>query len=443
MHLTINNNLSSSHKKGPSLYESSKVFAKIGLLSFGGPVAQIALMHKELTAEREWLAESQFLSALSFCMFLPGPEAMQLATYAGWRLNGTKGGLIAGILFVLPGATLVMVLASIYAVFGNIPFIQAIFIGIKATVIIIVIEALLKIFKKSMRQKIHWYLAGSSFIAFFFLSISFPIIIIGAAIVGLLFFKSDGGSEDNKIPIKYVSIGSTICTILIWLFIWFVPLTIVYLVFGEDHVFSDLGIFFSKLAVVSFGGAYSVLAYMVQEVVQNYGWLNTDEMLDGLGLAETTNGPLILVNEFVGYLAAYRMGGFPPIMAGIFGAIITLWATFIPCFLWIFVGAPYVESVQHSKILQGALNGVMAAVVGVILNLSVWFSLHVFFSIVTKLQLGVFDIWSPDLSSINWLTVLLAIFSASLIFYFKIGIVRTLLFSSILSVAHHIWTGTI
>ena len=326
-----------------SFRDTVKVFAGIGLLSFGGPTAQIALMHRVIVEERAWLSEAQFLNALGFCMLLPGPEAMQLATYSGWRLHGMRGGLAAGILFVLPGAILVLALAAIYAVLGEVPVVQAIFVGIKAAVLIIVIEALLRVARRALKLRAHWLLAGASFVAFFFLSLPFPLVIAAAAVVGfvLAWLRAEpiDGASGPFAPLTRVDLWHTIKTIGTWLLIWLGPLIAVASAFGRDHVLTQLGIFFSKLAVVTFGGAYAVLAYMAQEVVQHHGWLNPGEMLDGLGLAETTNGPLILVTEFVGTIAAYRFGGGPPMLMGLIGAAVTLWATFAPCFLWIFAGA--------------------------------------------------------------------------------------------------------
>ena len=422
----MNKQISKPNRK-PSILECIKIFAKIGFLSFGGPTAQIALMHKELTVDKSWLTEAQFLSALSFCMFLPGPEAMQLATYSGWRLYGILGGLIAGILFLLPGAVLIALLASIYTSYGEITAVKAIFIGIKATVIIIVIEALLKIFEKTLKHRLHWIIAGASFFAFFLFSLPFPLIIFSAALIGAISFNTQGiRTPSSKERITF-SIRKTATTIVLWLFVWFSPLAFIIIYFGNDHIFSQLGIFFSKLAVVSFGGAYSVLAYMTQEVVQNHNWLSASEMLDGLGLAETTNGPLILVNEFVGYVAAYRYEGNSSSTTALIGAFIALWATFVPCFLWIFAGAPYLDIVQKSQKLQGALNGVMAAVVGVILNISVWFSLQVFFKKVSKYEIGPLVIWKPHILTLDWTTVFLSLLSAFLLLYLKIGIGKTLL----------------
>jgi chromate transporter len=426
----------------PSLPDCIRIFAKIGLLSFGGPAAQIALMHRVIVDERGWLTEEQFLSALSFCMLLPGPEAMQLATYAGWRLHGLKGGLAAGLLFVLPGSILVLALAAIYGAYGEVPVIQAIFVGIKAAVLIIVIEALLRVAKRALKGRAHWVIAGGSFVAFFFFSLAFPLVIFAAAVAGFLLTKLQAEPvDDGSAPIAPLSLRDlwrSLTTIGIWLVIWLGPLLAVALIFGRDHVLAQLGIFFSKLAVVTFGGAYAVLAYMAQEVVQGHGWLNAGEMLDGLGLAETTNGPLILVTEFVGYIAAYRFGGGPPLLMGIIGAAITLWATFAPCFLWIFAGAPYVERLNRAPRLKGALSGVTAAVVGVILNLTVWFGLHVFFGTVTKATVGPLTLWLPEIATLDLLTVALAIVAALALLRFHVGLAWVLTLSGGLALGWHL-----
>ncbi|MEJ6391297.1 chromate efflux transporter [Gymnodinialimonas ulvae] len=355
---------------GPTVSDLTRVFGRIGLLSFGGPAAQIALMHKELVEDRPWLTERQYLNALSFCMLLPGPEAMQLATYAGWRLHGTRGGLIAGLLFVLPGAVVILALASAYATYGSVSWVAAAFLGIKATVIVIVIQALLKLSRRALTRPVAYALALAAFVAIFALSVPFPLIILAAALIGALALR---GAPQQAPPLT-TSPTRTLGTIVLWATFWLAPLLGLWL-FAPD-LLSDIALFFATLALVTFGGAYAVLAYMVQEVVQGYGWLTTDQMIDALGLAETTPGPLILVTQFVGFLAGAQAGGWG---MGFTAAIITLWVTFVPCFLWIFAGAPYVEWVATRPRLTGALNGITAAVVGVIANLSVWFALNVWF----------------------------------------------------------------
>ncbi|HEU0016734.1 MAG TPA: chromate efflux transporter [Methyloceanibacter sp.] len=426
----------------PTFKEALAVWARIGVLSFGGPAGQIALMHRVLVDERKWIGEEPFLHALNFCMLLPGPEAMQLATYVGWRLHGTLGGLAAGLLFVLPGALVVLALSIAYALYGQLPFVEAAFVGIKAAVLVIVIEALLTVAKRALRGPAHWLIAGAAFAAIFFFDVPFPPVIAAAALLGyvLAATKASAPSEpQSKTP--PVPIGQTLRTASLWLAIWIVPLAIMTLLFGRDHVFTDIAIFFSKLAIVSFGGAYSVLAYMAQQAVETYGWLSAGEMLDGLGLAETTPGPLILVTEFVGFLAGYRFGGEPKLVFGLIGAAITLWATFAPCFLWIFAGAPYVERLGTNPRLTGALSAVTAAVVGVILNLSLWFALHVFFAKVEPAWHGPLRLWLPDVSTLDLEAVALSCLAALLLLRLKLGIAATLAISASVALAWFLLSG--
>ncbi|MCC7251299.1 chromate efflux transporter [Hyphomicrobium sp.] len=402
--------------RAPSFDDVLKTFARIGVLSFGGPSAQIALMHRIIVDEKKWLDEPRYLSALSFCMLLPGPEAMQLATYVGWRLLGLAGGIAAGLLFVLPGALIVLALSMVYAAFGNVPLIEALFFGVKAAVLVIVVEALLRIARRALTLREHWIIAGLSFVAIFFFAAPFPLIVLAAALFGFFHVSSRVAAAGASFAMPLIATSRTLRTIGLWLLIWFVPLGAIAAVFGRDHVLSQLGVFFSKLAVVTFGGAYAVLAYMGQDVVAHYGWLDAGAMMDGLGLAETTPGPLILVTEFVGYLAAHRNGGGPPTLMGLLGAFVALWATFAPCFLWILAGAPYIEWITHQPRLRGALHAITAAVVGVILNLAIWFALHVFFTEVALVEAGPLKLWTPTLASLDWRVVALSAIAAFLIF---------------------------
>jgi chromate transporter len=422
----------------PTYREALKVWMRIGLLSFGGPAGQIALMHRELVEERKWIDEPRYLNALNFCMLLPGPEAMQLATYVGWRLHGLKGGLTAGLLFVLPGAVVVLALSMLYAAFGNLPMVEAVFVGVKAAVLAIVVEALLRIARRSLRDSVEWVIAGLAFVGIFFLSVPFPIIVLAAALVG--FARTRGsppppgaGRAEARVPA-----GRTLATAVLWLAIWIVPLAAVAAFFGPAHVLSQIALFFSKLAVVTFGGAYAVLAYMAQDVVQSYHWLTAGEMLDGLGLAETTPGPLILVTEFVGFLAAHRHGGGNPWLMGVLGAIVTLWATFAPCFLWIFVGAPYIERLNAEPRLKSALAAVTAAVVGVILNLTVWFALHVVFGTVVERTAGPLRLHVPELASLSPLALLLSLLAVALLFLLHRSVLTTLGICGALALAWHL-----
>ena len=410
----------------PTLAEATRVWWKIGILSFGGPAAQIALMHKEVVEDRNWLSEQQFLNALSFCMLLPGPEAMQLATYAGWRQHGTLGGLIAGLLFVLPGAAVIMLLATIYSIYGDVPLVEALFYGIKAAVLVIVVEALLRVAKKALSQRAHWLIAALAFIGIFFLSIPYPLIVLMTGLFG--WFMGTVDMDRKAVDMAHVSVGKTSLTIATWLAIWLLPLLALGWL-GAPDILVEVGRFFSTLAVVTFGGAYAVLAYMAQDVVVQFGWLTAGEMVDALGLAETTPGPLILVTQFVGFLAGFKDGG---LLLGLSAAVVALWVTFAPCFLWIFVGAPYIEWISNQPRLRGALKAITAAVVGVILNLSIWFALHVLFSGVNRQKLGPITLWRPDLATIEWLAVALFLVSAFLAFRLHWGIIRILFVASLL-----------
>ena len=413
---------------------------KIGLLSFGGPAAQIALMHRVLVDERRWFAERQFLSALNFCMLLPGPEAMQLATYAGWRMHGIAGGLAAGLLFVVPGALLMIVLSMIYVYYGQLPAIEVLFLGVKAAVLAIVLEALIRVAGRALQTRMHWLLAGLAFVALFFFNVPFPLVVFAAALLGAL-WSWQSGEGATVSPIGVTTSGpaaawpDTVRTVAIWLAVWLGPLIGLWFVLGSDHVLVQLGWFFSKLAVVTFGGAYAVLAYMAQEVVQGYGWLSAGEMIDGLGLAETTLGPLILVTEFVGFLAAFREEGGGGLLLSIAGAVVTLWATFAPCFLWIFAGAPYVEQLQHAVRLRAALAAVTAAVVGVILNLSLWFGLRVLFGQFETVDLGMLSLEVPVLHSLDWKAAALSVLAGIALFGFRAGVMVTLIVSAAASFA--------
>ena len=413
-------------QSNPTLRQSTATWCKIGLLSFGGPAAQIALMHREIVENKKWLSEDQFLNALNFCMLLPGPEAMQLATYSGWRINGTLGGLIAGLLFVLPGAFLITLLAVIYAFFGDVPLINSLFLGVKATVVVIVIQALLKVSKKALKTHYHTSIAVTAFISIFFFNLPYPFIIFVSAFFGYLVLP-------NKINVKQVQqsqpLTKTLKTILAWLVVWWIPILLVYLI-SDQKILTEITIFFSKLAVVTFGGAYAVLSYMAQDVVITKDWLTAGQMMDGLGLAETTPGPLILVTEFVGFLAAFQEGG---IKLALMAGFLTLWVTFIPCFLWIFAGAPYIDWISSQPRLHGALSAITAAVVGVILNLSIWFMLHVFFEKISDVQFGPINLLWPNFSYINVPAIFLTSISIWLIIKLKWNIASVLLINASLA----------
>ena len=407
-------------QESPTITDSFWMWLKIGLLSFGGPAGQMALMHREIVERKGWLSEKQYLNALGFCMLLPGPEAMQLATYAGWRLHGVIGGLIAGLLFVVPGALVILVLAIGYVMFGTNAIIAALFLGIKSAVVVIVIQALIKVGRRALSGWHHWLIALCAFIGIFALNLPFPLIVGIAAVIGFMQGRSPSEStitdqRDAAAPIRPKWTEAARPAVL-WLIIWLLPLALVGLV-NDFGILASVGVFFSKLAVVTFGGAYASLAYLGQDVVDKFHWLTTAEMMDGLGLAETTPGPLILVTEFVGFIAGFRSDGESSFAYGVGGALIALWATFAPCFLWIFTGAPYIEWITAQPRLQSALAAITAAVVGVIANLSIWFAVHVFFTDVVTQSFDFVRIIVP--STPDMIAILMAAISAFLLFRLK------------------------
>lgn len=399
----------------PTWTELFRVFGQIGLLSFGGPAAQIALMHRELVETRTLMDEDAFLRALSLCMLLPGPEAMQLATYAGWRLRGTPGGILAGLLFVLPGAIVIAILVALYVRFGQLEPVQAAFLGVKAAVIVIVLQALLKVARKALTRRSAWAVAGLAFIAIFALGLPFPLIIAAAALWG--FFNAPPGTSASPTPSRK---ANTLATVALWGGLWLAPLAALTLT-GADFL-ADVGWFFARLAVVTFGGAYAVLGYMTQTVVQDMGWITTGQMIDALGLAETTPGPLILVTQFVAMLAGAEAGAWTALAAG----AVALWATFMPCFLWIFVAAPYLEALSSRPRLAGALSAITAAVVGVILNLTLWFALHVVFREVNTPGGGLLALPVPDPQSLDPVALGLTAMAAILMLGLRVGLAPSL-----------------
>ncbi len=422
----------------PTFAEALAVWARIGLISFGGPAGQIALLHRMVVDERRWIDERLFLQALNFCMLLPGPEAMQLATYVGWRLHGVRGGLAAGLLFVLPGAMLILLLSALYAAFGNLPLAAALLVGVKAAVLAIVIEALARISRRALATTAHWWLAALAFIAIFFFAVPFPLIVLAAALYG--FAMGGGGAAEPAARTAPISITATVRTVAIWTAAWALPLLVLAALLGGDHIVPQLSWLFSKLAMVSFGGAYAVLAYLAQDAVHQFGWVTAGEMVDALGLAETTPGPLILVTEFVGFLAAHRHGGGNPWVMGTLGALVTVWATFAPCFLWIFAGAPYIERINAEPRLRAALTAVTAAVVGVILNLTVWFALNVLFAKADAVWFGPLRLYVPNLTTWNPVAAMLALAAALLLFRLRQGVMTTLAVCGALGVAWHLLT---
>jgi chromate transporter len=435
-----------------SFAEAVRVWARIGFLSFGGPAGQVALMHKELVERRRWISEQRFLHALSYCMLLPGPEAQQLAIYVGWLMHRTPGGIVAGTLFVIPGFLTVLGLSILYACFKELPAVSAVFFGLKAAVLAVVIEALIRIGRRALRTRFAYFLAASAFVALCFFHVPFPLVILAAALVGLAgarFFpeqfplpaaaQSDGEASfvvdellaRGELRHTRPSVAKALRVLVVCTALWAAPLLVAALLFGRHHALFVEGVFFSKAAMVTFGGAYAVLAYVAQRAVDTYGWLLPGEMLDGLGLAETTPGPLILVVEFVGFLGAFRNpGGLSPLTAGVLGASITVWVTFVPCFLWIFLGAPYIEALRASRALSAALRAVTAAVVGVILNLSVWFFVHTLFARVAEWKVGWVYLVFPAFETIDLPMLVLAGAAMLALLRFKLGMGKTLAISA-------------
>ena len=429
----------------PTLSEATSVWARIGFLSFGGPAGQIALMHRILVEEKRWISESRFLHALNYCMLLPGPEAQQLATYIGWLLHGTKGGIIAGTLFVLPGFCVILGLSSLYAGFQELPLLQSLFFGLKAAVLSIVVQAVIRVGKRSLKNRTLIGLAFCAFMALFVFGLPFPIVIMVAALVGYFgtrinpqIFAASGGHGgkaspdlpsviDVAIPDVAPSALRAFRVIVLSALLWAAPLIIIVPLLGWSNIYIDIAGFFSRMAVVTFGGAYAVLAYVAQAAVDSWHWLKPGEMLDGLALAETTPGPLVLVLSYVGFLAAFRNPlGLDPFFAGVLGATLTTWVTFVPCFLWIFLGAPYVEILRTNKALSGALTALSAAVVGVIANLALWFALHVLFAQVQSVSFGPLSIVFPDIASIRIWSAILSALAVILIFRFKMNVLLVL-----------------
>jgi len=398
-----------------SFHEAFLVWLKIGFINFGGPAGQIALMHRLLVEEKRWISETRFLHALNYCMLLPGPEAQQLATYIGWLLHKTWGGVMAGVLFILPGFVLMTLIAIAYVIYGDLSWMQGLLFGLQAATLAIVVEAVIRVGKKALKHPALHGLAAIAFIAIFAFAVPFPVIIGAAAMIGLagarwapaIFqpkSKAAAGDDDHDaIPDHAHPTASwTLRVLLAGAALWGLPVVLLLVTLGAQHVFTQEAVFFSKMAVVTFGGAYAVLAYMAQQAVERYGWLMPGEMVQGLALAETTPGPLILVLTYVGFLGAYRdPGALPPLLSGILGGSLSTWVTFVPCFLWIFLGAPYIERLRGNVWLGAALTAITAAVVGVILNLSIWFAIHVLFARVDEVQFGLLHLPSPQLDSLN------------------------------------------
>jgi chromate transporter len=418
----------------PSFAEALKVWFKVGCLSFGGPAGQIALMHRIVVDEKRWLPESQFLHALNFCMLLPGPEATELATYAGWLLHGVRGGLVAGLLFVVPGALVMVGLTLLYVYGRGLGPVDGALFGIKAAVLVIVVEALIRIGRRALQSPLLLTMAALGFIGIYFFALPFPLIVVAAAVTGFLVARRAPerlALTESAAAVVPPSAGrwrQFFVASAIGLALWWAPVALAYVLLGGNHVLVTIGLFFSKLAVVTFGGAYAVLAYMAQQAVETYGWLTAPEMVDGLGLAETTPGPLILVTQFVGFIAAFRdPAPFTPLVAGLLGAAMTTWVTFIPPMLWIFAGAPFIEELRGNRRLAGALAAITAAVVGVILNLSVWFALHVLFGRVVPMHFGPLRWYAFNPTDLNLRAALLAVIAGVLSFGLKRGLIEVVL----------------
>lgn len=444
-----------------TFHEAFWVWVKVALNSFGGPAAQIAVMHRYLVEERKWISEERFLHALNYCMLLPGPEAQQLATYIGWLLHKTRGGIVAGTLFVIPGFLFMLVLSILYTGYQNLSVVQWLFFGLKPAVLAIVLEAVLRIGKRALKNRLMVALAAVAFVAIFFYDVPFPLIVLSAAVFGFLGgrFRPDAfavhqtsangqlecdgpavdillerGSLDHVRPSLRRSVG----ILFFWTALWLGPLLLIFVYLGSQNVYFQEGIFFSKTAVVTFGGAYAVLAYVAQQAVDSYGWLKPGEMLDGLGLAETTPGPLILVLQFVGFLGAYRNpGGLDPLLAGILGSALTVWVTFVPCFLFIFLGAPYIEALRANQSLKTAMSCITAAVVGVVLNLAAWLALNTIFGSLRDIHVSAVHIQIPVWNTVQLPSLFIAAFALVATFRFKLGVIHTISCSAALGVIYH------
>jgi chromate transporter len=451
-----------------SQLDALRVWARIALLSFGGPAGQIAVMHRFLVEEKRWIGEKRFLHALNYCMLLPGPEAHQLAVYIGWLLGGVPGGILSGTLFVLPGLVTLGLLSIVYAAFGHVGIVQGLFFGLKAAVLAVVLQALLRVGKRALKTRAQVMVAALAFICIFFLSLPFPLVIAGAALVGFVggransgWFKAGAGhagrAEDDdatalidarfarEIP-AYVkpSFVRFALVAISGAVLWLGPLAALSLLGGSAQVFAAIAGFNAKMAVVTFGGAYAVLAYMAQQAVTHYHWLRPDEMLVGLGFAETTPGPLICVVQFVGFMAAFRQPGlFDPFVAGTLGGLLAMWTTFVPSFLWIFLGGPYVEALIGNVSLNAALSAITASVVGAILNLTMWFALHMIFLRVDEWHVSGLTLAVPALATIDWPALVLASGAIIAMFRFKAGMLPTLAVCALLGAGWFVATGTL
>jgi len=433
---------------GISFSEALRVWIRIAALSFGGPAGQIAVMHRIIVDEKRWLSEARFLHALNYCMLLPGPEAQQLATYIGWLMHGVRGGLVAGLLFILPGIIAIMALSYVYALFGSVGFVAAFFFGLKAAVLAIVVEAVVRVGKRALKNAVLQALAASAFIALFVFNAPFPLVILAAGMIGYLgssmgsaaFLVSPGHGASEATALEDSSISPAMRqgarrAALVAALLWLIPVAALLLTLGPHNIFSEIAVFFSKMAVVTFGGAYAVLAYVAQQAVENFHWLKPGEMLDGLGMAETTPGPLVMVLQFVGFMGAFRDAGtLPPLLAATLGGLLATWVTFAPCFLWIFWGAPHIERLRGNKAIAGALAAITASVVGVILNLALWFAIHTIFAQTVNWR----GLDVPVLLSLNPAALALSLGAAYAIFRMKASMLQVLAVTSVAGVLAHL-----
>jgi chromate transporter len=444
----------------PSLAEAVRTWVRVALLSFGGPAGQIAVMHRILVEEKRWISDQRFLHALNYCMLLPGPEAQQLAIYIGWLMHRTLGGIIAGGLFIVPGIATIMALSYVYALWGDVPVLTALFFGLKAAVLVIVVEAVLRIGKRALKTRMLMSIAAVSFIAIFFLGVPFPLIVLAAAAAGfignILTPRALAVASGPKLDQSGAAAGDSLLgdavlehtrprlryalgTSAVWLSLWLIPVAAILASLGTENVFSQIALFFSKMAVVTFGGAYAVLAYVAQQAVEQYGWLKPGEMLDGLGMAETTPGPLIMVLQFVGFMAAFRHAEpLPPLLAATLGGLLATWVTFTPCFLWIFLGAPFAEKLRGVTALNAALSAITAAVVGVVLNLAIWFAVHTLFQETIPVRTAFLAFDMPSLASVRPWALAITVAAAIAIFRFRTGIIPTLLACSLAGIASYL-----
>ncbi len=454
-----------STPKGVTYREALRVWTKIGLNSFGGPAGQIAVMHRVLVEEKRWISETRFLHALNYCMLLPGPEAMQLATYVGWLMHRTLGGLTAGILFVLPGFISILTLSILYAGFQDVGVVAGLFFGLKPAVLAVVVEAVIRIGRKALKNNVMVSIAAAAFVAIFFFDVPFPLIVLSAGLIGFfggivrrekfLIIKGHGASTSQSTAsaansilgedvLKHTrpTLGRSFRVLVLWSFLWLGPIVLMAVSIGSEHLFVQQATFFSKAAMVTFGGAYSVLAYVAQMAVETFGWLQPGEMLDGLGMAETTPGPLIQVVQFVGFMGAFRHAtGLHPMLAGLIASVIVTWVTYVPCFLWIFLGAPYIEILRGRESLSCALSAITAAVVGVVLNLAVWFSLHTLFGSVDEVTRWALRLYVPRWSSLQVPSLVLALLAVAAIIRFKMGMLPTLAGCAVLGAAYYVMWG--